>query len=427
MNYKFYIETYGCASNQADSEIISGLLQKEGWKETDDPKKADVLIINTCNVKEPTSNKMLDRIRKLSQLKKPLIIAGCMPKTERKKIESINPKVSLIGPDSIHKIRDVAIRSIRGEKVVFLEDLRVPKLCLPRIRKNPIIAIVPIGIGCASQCSYCITKFARGELFSYPLEMIVEEIKTGLKEGCKEFWLTSQDCGCYGIDRGYDLCDLLEEVCKLEGRFFVRIGMMNPQFVKRMVKRLPERYSDEKIFKFLHLPVQSGSNKILRKMRRGYKVEDFLKIVKEFRKKIKDVTLATDIIVGFPGETEKDFEKSLKLIRKVRPDIVNISRFGARPGTDAAKLEPLPISIVRKRSRMMHELVERIKLEKNEEWVGKECYGIVDEIGRNKTYVARNTSYKPIVIRNNLLGRFVKIKVEKAKANYLEGRVVSLE
>jgi len=425
---KVYMETYGCASNKADSEIIAGILEKEGFEFVRDPRKADLIIINTCIVKTPTEHRMIHRIKELSALNKPMIVAGCMPKAERKLVEKLNPRASMIGPDSIREIAHVARETMKGKKVIALEDSRTPKLGLPRKRENEVIGIVPIAIGCMSECSYCITKLARGRLFSYPEDLIIAEIQNLLKEGCKEIWLTSQDCGAYGIDMNTSLPNLLEKVCEVQGKFVVRVGMMNPMFVRRWADRLAEIYENEKIFKFLHLPLQSGSDRVLKLMKRGYKVEDFLKIVKTFKKRIEEITLSTDIIVGFPGETEADFRKTLKVIQQIKPDVVNISKFGPRPYTEASKIAQLPKDVVKERSRKLHELVEQIKIERNEKWVGRSCMCIVDEVGKKGTMVARNMSYKPIVLKasKRLLGKFVEVRIEDAGKNYLRGSLIKI-
>jgi tRNA A37 methylthiotransferase MiaB len=172
---KVYMEAYGCSSNLADSEIIAGLLKQHGFELVNAPTEANVNIIVTCNVKLPTSHKMIHRIKQLTKLNKPLVVAGCMPKTERDIIEKINPKASLLGPDSVQKVVDVVKAAINGEKIVCLDEIKKPKLCIPRVRKNPIIHITPVASGCLSNCSYCCVKFARGRLFSYPPELIVKD------------------------------------------------------------------------------------------------------------------------------------------------------------------------------------------------------------------------------------------------------------
>lgn len=424
---KIYLETHGCSANFADSEIMAGLLKEAGFELVNKPEDADLLILNTCNVKSPTSNKMINRIKHLAKFEKPMIIAGCMPKTERERIEKTLPGASLIGPDSILRIVEAAEQTLRGKKVVLLDEILFDKLGYPRIRRNPVIGIVPIASGCLSNCSYCITKFARGRLRSYPEEKIMEEIKRFLREGAKEIWITSQDNSVYGFDKGTNLAKLLDKICKIEGKFLVRVGMMNPSYIKSFLSELIESFKCEKIFKFVHLPVQSGSNRILVKMRRGYTKEEFLEIVKRFKKEIKRITISTDIIVGFPGETEEDFEETIELIREVKPDIVNISKFGARPGTEAAKLKQLPIKVIKERARKLYELVKKIQLENNREWIDWRGEVLIDEIGTKEgTFMGRNFAYKPIVVKGeNLIGKFVQVKIEKALSNYLVGKILS--
>ncbi|MGC8811982.1 MAG: tRNA (N(6)-L-threonylcarbamoyladenosine(37)-C(2))-methylthiotransferase [Candidatus Aenigmatarchaeota archaeon] len=425
---KIFFISFGCASNQADSEIMKGLLNKN-FELTENLEESDLVIINTCVVKTPTEKRMINKVKEFTKLKKPLIVAGCMTKTEREIIERINPKASLIGPDSLEKIVEATELTLKGEKVVFLKDSRKPKLCLPRIQANPIIRIIQIAEGCAwHNCSYCIVKLARGKIFSYPLDLIKKEAEQAIKEGDKEIWLTSQDTSSYGFDRGkLELPLLLEEICKLEGKFFVRVGMMNPLFTKKILEDLVQSYKNEKIFKFLHLPIQSFSEKILEEMKRGYKPKDALEIIEKFSNSFPNLTLSTDIMVGFPSESEEDFEKTLGFIEKVKPDVVNISKFGPRPRTEAAKMKQLPNHIVKKRSKEAFELVRKISFEKNQRWLGWEGECLIDEKGvKNKTFLARNFAYKPIVVKSekNLLGEIKNIRITEARSNYLIGKIL---
>lgn len=277
---KVYTEAFGCSSNFADQEIALGLLKEAVFELIEAPEKSDLNIIFTCTVKAPTTQRMIYRINELTKLKKPLMIAGCMPKTDGKIIERINPNASMLGPDSIEKIVDAAKKILEGKKVVFTDDSRKPKLCLPRVRRNSLIDIVPISIGCLSNCSYCSVKFARGKLNSYPVKMIVEEVRQAVKNGCRELYITSQDNSCYGFDIGTRLNELLDEICKVEGKFFMRVGMMNPFHTKQILNELIEAYKNEKIFKFLHLPVQSGSDRILELMNRSYRAKIFWRLWK---------------------------------------------------------------------------------------------------------------------------------------------------
>ncbi|MCW1296602.1 MAG: tRNA (N(6)-L-threonylcarbamoyladenosine(37)-C(2))-methylthiotransferase [Candidatus Parvarchaeota archaeon] len=422
---KIYVETYGCSLNQSDSEIIMGILKENGFEITKDEMSADVIIINTCVVKKPTENKIIKRLEQLQKSgKENVLIAGCMPKVIQ--LEKKFPKFSIIGPNQIFKIAEIVNDVITGKRVIEIEDIKKSKLNLPKLRTNPVIEIVGISNGCIGACSYCCVKIARGELFSYPMEEIVNEIEKSLEQGVKEIWITSQDNACYGFDVGCDLANLLKSICAIKGEFFVRVGMMNPINVKKILHHLISVYKDEKIFKFLHLPVQSGSNRILKKMNRFYEVEDFKEIVNTFRDNFPNITISTDIICGFPGETDKDFEDSITLIKEIKPDILNISRFFPRPKTIAEKMEKLPGWKIKERSRKLTEIFNSIAIEKNKGWVGWSGRVIVDEIGRNKTFVARNFAYKPIVIKSdeNIFGKFINVKVIDSTKNFLIGEKI---
>jgi MiaB-like tRNA modifying enzyme len=354
---KIFASVYGCPSNIADCEMVLGLLKESGLETADSPQAADVNIIFTCIVKTPTEQRMIALIKDLTRTRKPLIVAGCMPKTSQRVIEKINPNASLVGPDSIEHIVDAVRAALSGKKVIFVNDARKPKPGLPRVRKNENIGIVPISIGCLSNCSYCAVKFARGKLKSYPAEKIVEEVQQLVNDGCREIWLTSQDNGCYGVDIETNLAELLDIVTKINGDFKTRVGMMNPTHVLNFLDELIEAYKNEKIMKFLHIPMQTGSDRILKLMKRGYTVADFEKIVFSFTKEIPRLFLTTDIIVGFPGETERDFKATVELLKKMKPNKVNISKFGTRPGTEAANMEQLDVNTINERSKKLHKLI----------------------------------------------------------------------
>lgn len=421
MSHKVCILTYGCSANKSDSEIMAGLLVQNNFDLIDSVENSDINIINTCVVKSPTLNRMIHQIRQLTELSKPLIVAGCITKTEKKVIEKINPKASMLGPDSIEKIVDVVNATLEGKKVVFIKDLRKPKICLPRVRRNPVVDIIQIATGCISNCSYCVVKFARGKLFSYPAKMIVKEVEQAINNGCKELWISCQDCGCWGRDRNSNLSELLSAIDEIEGKFFVRVGMMNPVHVKGIIDELIDSYTSEKIFKFLHLPVQSGSDRILKKMNREYTVNDFREIVKKFRKEFPLSTLSTDVIVGFPREDEKDFQKTIDLMREVKPDIVNVSKFGPRPGTKVAKMKQLPRKIINKRTKKIVKIIERIKLENSKRWLNWKGEVLIDEKGRKGGMIGRNFAYKPIVTEGKI-GTFREVRITEVRPTYLIGK-----
>jgi MiaB-like tRNA modifying enzyme len=380
--------------------MIIGQLRNCGYEMASDEQESSINLIVTCSVKEATSHKMLHRINKLAGSNKPIVIAGCLPKAEQENIETLFPSASLLGPHSIDRTIDVVNAGISGKKIVALEDSVSDKINIPRIRINPTISIVEIASGCLSECSFCQTRLAKGRIRSYRLGDIVRQIRHDLADGCKEIWLTSTDNGCYGKDIGSNLVELLRSCCGEDGSYKIRVGMMNPMYLPSMVDELTEVYAaNEKIFKFLHIPVQSGSDIILRKMKRGHSVRIYRDIVNAFRSKIPKMTIATDVIIGFPSETEEDFERTLSLIRETEPDIVNSSKYSARPNTPAASLKQLNSQVVKERTQKLHSLIRKISKKRNSIWKGWEGELIIDHIDNNKSIESRNYAYKPVVVK----------------------------
>jgi MiaB-like tRNA modifying enzyme len=422
MPRNFFVQTYGCTSNKFDSERMMGLLLEAGNKIVKKPQESDYLLINTCGVKSQTEERIIQKIKEFSKTNKKIIVAGCLPKINPERIRKVSPNfAAMIDARSVHKINDVVDRIENGEKnLVEFSEMPANKLLLPKFSLSSVIGIVKISEGCLSNCSFCATKLARGDVYSYRPDDIRDNIKQGLKEGCKEFHLTSEDCSAYGRDIDINLPNLLESVTKIEGDFFLRIGMMNPLHFKKVeIENLVETYKSDKIFKFLHLCVQSGSNKILRDMKRGYNVEDFVEYVNKFRKEIAQLTLETDIIAGFPTESEEDFQQSVELLKEIKPDVVNLSKFGARPNTLAAEIKKLDTKIVNKRTKFLHKMMEKISFERNNEWVGWKGKVLVDEAVKNFV-VGRNFAYKSIVIKENIpLGKILDVEIFRADKHSL--------
>ncbi|NVM03630.1 MAG: tRNA (N(6)-L-threonylcarbamoyladenosine(37)-C(2))-methylthiotransferase, partial [Candidatus Helarchaeota archaeon] len=332
---KISILTYGCSYNQASSEMIKGLLLKNNFQESN-LDESDIILLLSCVVKSPTENKIISKIKTLfvEYPKKKIIVGGCLSEVIPERIKEISKKINFFGPHFTTEIVDIVNKTIQGKSVELIGKRYECRLGVTRKKINPIIGIIQISQGCRSNCAYCCVKIAMGDFIAYPHPQIKEEIITLLKSGCKEVWITAQDTAAYRYDN-LDLADLINDITKIESRFNIRIGMMNPKSVIPILKKLIEAYSHPNLYKFLHLPLQSGDNEILAVMNRNYTIEDFLKIVKEFRIKFPLLTLSTDLIIGFPGETEVQFRNSLKLLENIKPDIVNISRFGQRPKTKA--------------------------------------------------------------------------------------------
>jgi MiaB-like tRNA modifying enzyme len=419
MYQKFYLESYGCSANIADSEIISGILRQGNYTLIDTPENADVNIIVTCSVKSTTSNRMLFRIKKLASLNIPLVVAGCMVRTERNLIENINSDASLLGPEDLEKTLDSVSFAIQGKRTINILGSLNQETKFPRDRKNPIIGIVKISSGCIGKCSFCQVKIAKGSLRSYSVDSIISEITDMIRDGCREIWLTSQDNGCYGRDIEESLPKLLTQIVKIKEQFKIRLGMMNPEHAHHYINDLTTIYKDPKFFKFIHMPVQSGSDYVLKQMNRNHTVRDFINSARIFKSQFPFSTLSTDIIVGFPTESEKDFDRTVEMLEYAKPDIVNISRFGSRFGTESATLTPLDSKIVRERSRTLHHITKQISLRNNKEWIGWSGEVLVDEKVKN-AFIARNFAYKPVLIREELpIGKIVFVKIIDVSSNCL--------
>lgn len=424
MEENVYIQNYGCTANYNHGEIISGKLLENGFSLVNKPDYADIIIINSCIVKSVTENKIIYRLKELTEKfpGKKIIFTGCGADTESDIFRKLNKDMIIVSSHHITDIAD-AIRFNRSYYGIRCED----KLQKMKLRRNELINIVEISQGCLGNCTFCITRKARGKLISYSKEHIINDIKKSISEGCKEVWLTSQDCGCYGIDLGNDICNLLYNIIRIKGDFKVRLGMSNPQFIKLFPDRLSEILKNEKMFKFIHIPVQSGSDKILNLMKRGHDASDFINIVDIMRKNIPELTVSTDIIAGFPEEEEEDFLESMKILERTKPDIVNISKFGARPGTPAKDMKQIKSNIIKERTKRIGNLVKKLTRKRNNSWVERTCSIIIDEKGKKKNqWIGRNDSYKPVLIscEDDILGKQVRVKIKKAQDIYLEGEII---
>ena len=421
---KIYVKSYGCSANTADEEIAKGILRSRGYNLAPRPADSDLNILLTCIVKTPTERKITKRIKRLYSSGKPLIVAGCMPKAMQSHAEKIAPNASLVGPDDIDHIVEAVERTLRGEKAVYVDGRPTDRTCLPRVRANELVHIAPICSGCLGNCSYCIVKHARGRLYSFPADEIVDDIRRAVSGGCREVWVTAEDAAAYN-HRGTTLPALLDEIKDIEGRFRVRVGMMTPNSALPILDELIESYRSEKIFKFLHVPVQSGNDDVLRDMHRMYNVDEFKGLVARFREAHPCLGVSTDIICGFPGETEEQFQDSLDLIEWLRPDVLNISRYWERPGTEAAAMPgKLHGRDTKARSRRLTEAWKRLAVEAGDRWLGWEGEILLDELGRDGTKVGRNYAYKAVAVETDArLGESIQVRVTGAGVGYLEAEI----
>ncbi len=427
-----YIETYGCSANSAESQAIAGLLSRAGHEIVKNPDNADMIIVNTCSVKATTVNKILFRIKELAARypEKKLFATGCLPETELEEL-SIIGSLNIVSTGRILDIAKFASESLSGKRVYETGNSRDIKICLPKIRDNPVIDIIPICSGCASACAFCATRIAKGRIFSYPAEKIISEIKSARSFGTKEFWITGQDVSAYGMDEQEfsSLPKLIEAITEnITGKYFLRLGMMNPKNIKPTSNELLRSFRSDKVFKFLHIPVQSGSDRMLKKMNRQHTAEDFIEIVEKFRRHYPRITIRTDIITGFPEESEEDFELSVELIKKIKPDFTNISMFSSHHKTPAARMRQISSEKKKERSSRLSEIAKNISLEKNKSWIGWQGEVLVDEFKKDKqNYISRNFAYKPIVLRSAAklaLGSFVNVRITETRQTCLIGEII---
>jgi len=425
-----FVKSFGCSSNLADGEVLAGCLTAAGYRLANSALTSDIIVYNTCAVKGPTEDRMIE-ILKRAPVGRKLIVAGCLPLISFERLCREVRFDGVAGPAAGEGIVEIVRRVASGEKPVALKDClsSIPSLDLPRVKISPVISITPINYGCLGSCSYCCVVLARGHLRSYDVGEIVLRAKKDLASGTRELWITSQDTACYGKDRGTNLAELLRALCSIKGDFKIRVGMMTPNATMSILEDLVEAFHDEHVFKFVHLPVQSGDDQVLERMRRFYSVSDFKRVVSRFREDFPEMALSTDVICGFPAESEDAFARTLQLIEEVKPNVVNVSKFFARPKTVAADMKEdfLSLAEIGKRSRAAAGLAKKVSLERNSGVVGWIGEILVDEVGKVPgSWIGRNFAYKPVAVRSNrkLLGRTLRVRVNRAFSTHLEGEIV---
>ncbi|WP_075938117.1 tRNA (N(6)-L-threonylcarbamoyladenosine(37)-C(2))-methylthiotransferase [Halosegnis longus] len=412
---RYHIETYGCTSNRGESREIERRLRDAGHHRTD-LAEADVAILNTCTVVEKTERNMLRRAEELEAEVADLIVTGCMALAQGEEFADIDAQV-------LHW-EEVPTAVTNGECPTTTPDAE-PIL-------DGEIGILPIARGCMSNCSYCITKFATGRIDSPPVEANVEKARALVHAGASEIRVTGQDTGVYGWDEGErKLPELLDRICAIDGDFRVRLGMANPGGIHGIHEELVEVFADnEKLYNFIHLPVQSGSDDVLEEMRRQHRVGKFREIVETFDDRLDHWTLSTDFIVGFPTETDADHEQSMELLREVRPEKINVTRFSKRPGTDAADMKGLGGQTKKDRSKAMSELKMDVVGEAYGSMVGERHEVLVVEEGTGDSVKCRDGAYRQLIVQHAgehgvEPGDFLTVEVTGAQSVYAFATPVS--
>ena len=431
----FYIETYGCQMNERDSEEIASTLKMEGFFETDSPEKADIVFINTCSVREKPSQKALSAtgryIKSKRQRNRIVAMCGCFAKQEGERLRERFEGIDLVfGPQQIKDLPSLIKRVIENkEQVIDVSDSGYSSSERCEIREGVYSAFVNITKGCNNFCSFCIVPYLRGREFSRSVEDIIGEIKKRVSYGVKEITLLGQNVNSYRDEKSNtDFVTLLERLNEIEGLERIRFTTSHPKDVS---DRLIESFSRlKKLCNHIHLPVQSGSNRILNLMNRRYTREDYLRIVEKLRLERKDIAITTDIIVGFPTETDKDFEDTLNLVKEVEYDTAFSFKYSPRPLTKAFRelKDDVPTKVKEERLKVLQELIEDIAQKKNREMVGKRVDVLIEGYSRRvrNQYTGRTGCNRVVNIENgdNILGKVVNVRITEALKHSLKGEII---
>ncbi|XP_011873193.1 PREDICTED: threonylcarbamoyladenosine tRNA methylthiotransferase [Vollenhovia emeryi] len=426
-----YVKTWGCTHNSSDTEYMAGQLATYGYNLTEDKLMADLWLLNSCTVKSPAEDQFRNEIEYGKKLGKHVVVAGCVPQGAPK--SSYLQGLSMIGVQQIDRVLEVVEETLKGNTVRFLQQKKDSgkktggaSLSLPKVRRNPLIEIIAINTGCLNQCTYCKTKHARGELGSYLPEQIVERAKQAFEEGVCELWLTSEDTGAYGRDIGTSLPELLWQLVDvIPDGCMMRVGMTNPPYILEHLDEMAKILRHPGVYSFLHIPVQSGSDQVLADMKREYTRADFEHVVDFLSERVPGLTIATDIICGFPTETEVDFEETMALCQKYKFPSLFINQFFSRPGTPAARMPKVPTQKVKTRTKRLSDFFQ--SYEPYGHKVGLEQKVLVTEVSHDKQhYVGHNKFYEQVLIpmKQEYMGKMIDVKIIEATKFSMRGEPI---
>ena len=436
-NKKYYILTMGCQLNENDSEKLIGIMEKMGYTKSKDIKNADLYVINTCCVRENAEEKLFGKLGELKKIKenKNIIIAigGCMMQEEHitEKIKKSYPFVDIVfGTHTLHKFpEDLYIAITKNKKIKDVIDIDGEIYeGLPVKRSSNRQASVIIMYGCNNFCSYCIVPYVRGRERSRKPEDILNEIKELAKEGYREITLLGQNVNSYKGGENYNFANLLEDVDKIEGIEVIRFVSPHPKdFTDDVIDVISK---SKKISRLIHVPLQSGSTNVLKEMNRKYTKEQYLDLIKRIRNKIPDVVFSTDIIVGFPGETEEDFEDTIDVVKQVNFEQIFMFIYSRRVGTRADKMEnQIPEEIKHKRFDRLKQVFEESIEENNKKYIGTTQKILVEGYSKNNQdmLTGRTDTNKVVIFEGpeELIGKIVNIKIISEHKWYLKGEVLN--
>ena len=431
-----HVLTFGCQQNEADSEKLAGMARAMGYEITDAPERADLIMVNTCAVREHAEKKALSTIGQFKHLKalnRDLMIGvcGCMVTQEHRceEIKRSYPYVDFIfGTSGLHRFPELLYEKTINGKRIFCpeEDEYLVAEGLEIDRESKYRAWVSIMYGCNNFCSYCIVPYVRGRERSRRMEDIVSEVEALAKEGYKDITLLGQNVNSYAKGMEYDFADLMERLSAIEGDFKLRFMTSHPKDASR--KLIDVMAENEKIARHFHLPLQSGSDRMLKAMNRHYDKAQYLDTVRYIREKMPDIAITTDIIVGFPGETEEDFEETLEMLKTVRYDMIFSFIYSPRKGTPAAEIEQIPENVKSERFARLLELQNEISLSKNLPLVGKTLRVLCDGVSKNNDeLLSGRTEGNKIVFfggDSSDEGKYLNIKIDRAEAFALYGEKI---
>ena len=432
---KYMIMTFGCQLNENDSEKIAGMVENLGYEKTDDLSKCDLVVFNTCCVRENAEERLFGKIGEIKKLKEArgtiIAIGGCMMQEEHilEKIKKSYKYIDLVfGTHTLNKFEEDLKKIIEDKKkirdVIDIDGEVIEGL--PIKRNDKFKASVSIMYGCNNFCSYCIVPYVRGRERSRKKEDILKEVESLAQEGYKEITLLGQNVNSYNGGDGYKFSNLLYDVCKIEGIERIRFISPHPKdFTDDVIKAIKD---NKKISRIVHLPLQSGSTKVLKEMNRKYTKEQYLALAEKMRKEIPDILFSTDIIVGFPGETEEDFENTLDVVRKMNYEQIFMFIYSRRVGTVADKMEnQIPEEIKHERFERLKKLYDENVSKNNEKFIGKVEKILVDGESKNNENMltGRNDANKVIIFEGSkdLIGKMINVKITEEHKWYLKGEV----
>ena len=431
-NKKIFLKSYGCQMNVYDSNRIKNLFEPRGYSETDNIKDADLVVLNTCHIREKAVEKVYSDIGRIKKIKNQkddfkLVIAGCVAQAEGEEIKKRAPIVDfIVGPQSYHKLPSMLEEEKKFINDDFLQNEKFKNLLFKST--NAVSEFISIQEGCDKFCSFCVVPYTRGSEFSRSIIDIKEEIKIYIKSGIKEVILLGQNVNAYhglaNSGKQVDLSYLINSISEFEEIKRIRYMTSHPNDMTDSL--LEVHANNKKLMPFLHLPVQSGSNKILKKMNRKHSVEKYYEVISKLKSKRPDIALSSDFIVGFPGETDNDFDKTMELIKNIEFVIAYSFIYSPRPGTPAAKLKDIDLSIKKARLSALQSLLKEQQIIYNKSFIGKKVEILFDRIGRHKDQFIGRSIYNQSVFmksKKNLIGKNLNVKIINSTDYALEASI----